>query len=139
MTRYLKNNAWIVLAYMIFVPVILGIAWPSLDKSGIIAIASVLVGSLAGVLGTYITFISTLHIAERESILKIKSEAASQALELTKLEIELRLKEGNQSQILAAAKIYREFYKALFELYDTKTWPKDIENQGLLNIYKFKS
>jgi len=49
------------------------------------------------------------------------------------LEINLRLKEGNQEQLLAAAKIYREFYKALFEPYETKTWPKAIEEHGLIN------
>lgn len=49
----------------------------------------------------------------------------------------MRMKEGTQKQILAAAKIYREFYKALFDLYETKTWPKGIAEQGLVNIYDF--
>ena len=74
---------------------------------------------------------------EKESEIKIKEYASSQALELTKLELELRQKEGRQKQILAAAKIYREFYKALFDLYETKTWPKEIAEQGLINIYDF--
>jgi hypothetical protein len=34
---------------------------------------------------------------------------------------------------LAPAKVYREFYKALFELYKTRSWPKDIGELGLLN------
>jgi hypothetical protein len=48
-----------------------------------------------------------------------------------------------QANAFPAAKplspIYREFYKALFELYETKTWPKEIEDQGLINIYDLSS
>ena len=133
----LKRVLWIPVGYILFFAVLLLIIWPQLDKSGIIAVVSVLGGGLAGVIGSFVGAIIAVQRVEKESEIKIKEYASSQALELTKLEIELRQKEGRQKQLLAAAKIYREFYKALFELYDTKTWPKTIQDQGLINIYDF--
>jgi hypothetical protein len=54
------------------------------------------------------------------------------------LEFELRREAKQQNQLLAPAKVYREFYKALFELYKTRSWPKDIEELGLLNILEYQ-
>ena len=133
----MKKTLWIPIVYMIVYGVLLLIAWPHLDATGTIGVVSVLGGGLAGVVGAFIGAAVTLQRLEKESETKIKEFAASHALELTKLEIELRLKEGRQQQLLAAAKIYREFYKALFDLYDTKNWPKAIEEKGLINIYDF--
>jgi hypothetical protein len=133
----LKKVLWIPAGYIFLFAILLLIVWPRLDKPAIIAVVSVLGGGLAGVVGSFVGAIIALQRVEKESEIKIKEYASSQALELTKLEVELRQKEGRQKQLLAAAKIYREFYKALFELYDTKTWPKKIEDQGLLNIYDF--
>ena len=110
-----------------------------MEQAAIIAIVSVLGGGLAGIVGSFIGAILTVQRMVKESEIKIKEYASSQALELTKLEIDLRQKEGRQQQILAVAKIYREFYKALFDLYETKTWPQEIMQQGLLNIYDFSS
>jgi hypothetical protein len=133
----MKRTLWIPIAYMAVFGVLLLIAWPHLDATGTVGVVSVLGGGLAGVVGAFVGAVVALQRMEKESQTKIKEFAASQALELTKLEIDLRLKEGRQHRLLAAAKIYREFYKALFELYDTKTWPKDIQKQGLINIYDF--
>jgi hypothetical protein len=133
----LKKVFWIPVAYILFFGVLLLIVWPQLDKPAIIAVVSVLGGGLAGVVGSFVGAIIALQRVEKESETKIKEYASSQALELTKLELELRQKEGRQKQLLAAAKIYREFYKALFDLYETKTWPKEIAEQGLINIYDF--
>ena len=136
---FLKKILWIPIAYIILFAILLLIVWPQLDKTAIIAVVSVLGGGLAGVVGSFVGAIIALQRVEKESEIKIKEYASSQALELTKLEIELRQKEGRQKQLLAAAKIYREFYKALFDLYETKTWPNEILQQGLLNIYDFSS
>ena len=131
------RSLWIPIAYMIVFGVLLLFAWPHLDGTAAIGVVSVLGGGLAGVVGAFVGATVALQRLEKESETKIKEFAASQALELTKLEVELRLKEGRQQQLLAAAKIYREFYKALFDLYETKTWPVEIEKQGLINIYDF--
>ena len=133
----LKKILWIPIAYILLFAVLLLCVWPRLDRPAIIAVVSVLCGGLAGVVGSFVGAIIALQRVEKESEVKIKEYASSQALELTKLEIELRQKEGRQKQLLAAAKIYREFYKALFELYETKTWPNEVWKQGLLNIYDF--
>jgi hypothetical protein len=130
---------WVPVAYIFLFGTLLLMIWPQLDKTALVAVISVLGGGLAGVVGSFVGAILTLQRVEKESEIKIKEYASSQALELTKLEIELRQKEGKQQQLLAAAKIYREFYKALFDLYDRKEWPKEIAEQGLINIYDFRA
>lgn len=136
-SKTLKKVIWIPVVYIVLFAILLLIVWSQLDKPAIIAVVSVLAGGLAGVIGSFVGAIIALQRVEKESEIKLKEYASSQALELTRLEVELRRKEGKQKQLLAVAKIYREFYKALFELYETRTWPKAIEEQGLLNIYDF--
>jgi hypothetical protein len=136
-TGYLRKILWFPIAYILVFAVLLLIVWSKLDTPAVIAVVSVLGGGLAGVVGSFLAALIALERVERESEVKLKEYASSQAIELTKLEIELRLKEGRQNELLAAAKIYREFYRALFDLYETKKWPKEIEEQGLLNIYDF--
>lgn len=133
----MKVFIWLPIVYIFLFAGLLLFVWPKLDESGIIAVVSVLGGGLAGVVGSFVGAMISSQRVEKESEIKLKEYASSQALELTKLEIELRQKEGKQKKLLAAAKIYREFYKALFELYDTKSWPQSIEKQGLINIYDF--
>ncbi len=134
-----KKLIWIPVVYLLLFAALLLIVWPRLDKPAIIAVVSVLGGGLAGIVGSFIGAIIALQRVEKESEIKIKEYASLQALELTKMEIDLRQKEGRQKQLLAVAKIYREFYTALFELYETKTWPRTIMEQGLLNIYDFRT
>ena len=136
--KTLKKVIWIPVVYIVLFAILLLIVWKQLDKPAIIAVVSVLAGGFAGVIGSLVGAIITLQRVEKETEIKLKEYASSQALELTKLEVEMRRKEGRQKQLLAVAKIYREFYKALFELYETRTWPKAIEEQGLLNIYDFR-
>lgn len=138
MGKTLKKVIWIPVFYIVLFAILLLIVWKQLDKPAIIAVVSVLAGGLAGVIGSFVGAIITLQRVEKETEIKLKEYASSQALELTKLEVEMRRKEDTQKQLLAVAKIYREFYKALFELYETKTWPEAIEKQGLLNIYDFR-
>jgi UDP-galactopyranose mutase len=103
----------------------------------VIAIISVLAGGLAGLIGSFVASVVAYRRSEQESEDRLKQYASSQALELTKLEFTLRRQTGQETHFLAPAKVYREFYKALFELYGTKEWPKEIEKLGLLNILQF--
>ena len=61
-------------------------------------------------------------------------------MELTRMDYELRQKSlthAQQSQkFLAPVKVYREFYKALVQLFEQGTWPKEVENLGLLNVFE---
>jgi len=123
--------------YIVLFVLLLAIVWSRLDNPSIIAIASVLAGGLAGVIGTFIGSVIGLRRVERESEDRLKQYASKQALELTKLEFGMRRETGQQKQFYAPAKVYREFYKALFELYSTKEWPKQIEEMGLLNILDY--
>ena len=132
----LRKVFWIPVVYILFFGILLLLVWPQLDKPAIIAVVSVLGGGLAGVVGSFVGAIIALQRVEKESETKIKEYASSQALELTKLELELRQKEG-KDRILAAAKIYREFYKALFDLYETKNWPHAVQDLGLIDRYDF--
>jgi hypothetical protein len=55
------------------------------------------------------------------------------------MDYELRqqaLPEGYTQEFLAPAKVYREFYRAIVELRTKGTWPKAIEDLGLLNTFK---
>jgi len=130
---------WLPILYIVLFVLLLAIVWSRLDNPSIIAIVSVLAGGLAGVVGTFIGSIIGLRRVERESEDRLKQCASTQALELTKLEFSMRRETGQQKQFYAPAKVYREFYKALFELYTTKAWPKEIEQMGLLDILDYTS
>lgn len=135
--RSLARWLWIPGLYFIGLGILLALVWPELDRNAAIGIIGVLAGGLAGVIGSFVGALIAVLRVEKESEVKLKQHASEQALELAKLEVELRLKDGRQKRLLAVAKIYREFYKALFKLYETGTWPKTIEDLGLLNIYDF--
>jgi hypothetical protein len=124
--------------YLAVFTVLLGIVWSRLNDKSVIAITSVLAGGLAGLIGAFLSSVISHRRSEQESEDRLKQYASTQALELTKLEFELRREAKQQNQLLAPAKVYREFYKALFELYKTRSWPKDIEELGLLNILEYQ-
>jgi len=133
----LARMLWLPAVYIVGFGILLLTVWPRLDDTAVIGVVSVLAGGLAGVVGSFVGAMIAVKRVDKESETKLKQYASEQALELTKLEVELRRSEGRQKKLLAVAKIYREFYKALFELYETRTWPKAIEEQGLINIYDF--
>ena len=128
---------WVPIIYFVLFAVIFLIVLPVLDNNSVTAIASVLAGGLAGVIGSFIGAFVAVQRVEKESEVRLKENAAKHSLELTKLELEYRRAAGRETKILAAAKIYRELYKALFDLYETKNWPSEINELGLLNIYDF--
>ena len=128
---------WLPVIYLVLFGALLIFVWGRLDKAAVIAIVSVLAGGLAGVIGAFVGSIINFRRVEKESEDRLKQYASIQALELTKLEFSMRRETGKQKQFYAPAKVYREFYKALFELYSTKEWPKTIGEMGLLNILEY--
>jgi len=134
----MKKLIWLPIVYLIGFGLLLWAIWPRLDNPSAIAVVSVLAGGLAGVVGSAVGGMLGWLRAEKESEDRLKAYASSQALELTKLEFELRRETQAQRQFLAPAKVYREFYKALFQLYSTRDWPKEIVELGLLNILVYQ-
>ena len=145
MKRFVLVVIGIVLAYLVLFMWLLSIVWPSLDPLAVVGIVGVLGGGLAGVMGSLVAGLIGLWGADKESEDRLKNYASQQALELTKLEYELRRQSrahwmatavGTRT-LLAPANVYREFYKALFDLYATRSWPKEIEEMGLLSVLKY--
>jgi len=120
--------------YILILGSLLWSVWSRLNNASATAIISVLADALAGVIGSFVGALITSERAKTESEDRLKRAASAQALELTKLDFEMRRRVGQQKQFLAPAKVYREFYRALFELYSKQSWPKAIEDLGLLNI-----
>lgn len=136
----MKQIVFIVMVFVLYISIfalLLLNVWPTLDATAVIAIVSVLAGGLAGVIGSFVAGLVGFQQSEKESEDRLKSYASTQALELTKLEFDLRREIGAQDKFYAPAKVYREFYKALFKLYTTKEWPKEIEDMGLLDILDY--
>ncbi|SRR5258706_13678006 len=124
--------------YIIGIILLLLSAYQKLDQTTIAAIIGGLVGTLGGVLGAVIVAIVTIWEKSQENQEKTKDRVAEFALEVTKLDYQLRQQEltttSKKKQFYAPAKVYREFYKALLEFEQTGHWPKNIEELGLLNI-----
>lgn len=135
----MKKVFYLPVIYIVLFVLLLSIVWTRLDNPSIIAIVSVLAGGLAGMIGTFVGSVIGFKRVEKESEDRLKEYASTQALELTKLEFSMRRETGTQDQFYAPAKVYREFYKALFELYSTEEWPKKIEEMGLLNILDYRN
>lgn len=136
MNTSMKWLIWIPGVLIIIFLIILYNFWSELDNTSIATISGVLVGALAGMMGSSIAGLFSHIRAERESQDKLRDYASSQALKLTELEFNRR-RETKQKKFLAPAKVYREFYKALYELFTQGTWPKTIEDMGLLDILDY--
>lgn len=133
------------IAYMCFFAVVLWYLGPRLDTAAAAAIIGALAGGLAGVAGSALAgWFGSLHTA-KESEDRIKSYASAQALELTKLDFELRrdakalLHEEvmGEKKFLAPLKVHRTVYNAFFELYTKGTWQEEPEKLGLLNVITY--
>ena len=108
-------------------------------SAGATTLIAALGGALVGSLGTVLTSLVTSMSQQRETDERIRDEASKVALDLTRMDYELRqqaLKEGESQQFLAPAKVYREFYKAVVELRTKDSWPVAIEQLGLLNVFE---
>jgi len=89
--------------YLAVFTVLLGIVWSRLDDKSVIAITSVLAGGLAGLIGAFLSSVISHRRSEQESEDHLKQYASTQALELTKLEFDLRRETKRQNQLLAPA------------------------------------
>ena len=101
----------------------------------IAALGGALVASLAPVMTATLSNLGQ----ERDRDERIRDEASRVALELTRVDYDLRqraLSDGQAQQVLAAPKVYRELYKAVVELRTKGIWPKAPEELGLLNIFE---
>jgi len=133
----MRTIFWVPILCIVFLCLLLVMAWQRLDNSSIIAIVSVLAGVLAGVIGNFTVSFIAYWRTQRESEDRLKQYASAQALELTGLEFKMRREMKRQLEFYAPAKVYREFYRALLELYRTGDWPKKIEDMGLLNVLDY--
>lgn len=133
------------LIILLFAVVIVGIAVGviifaellTLDVTSKAAVLGVLAGGFMSVLTVIGSSAVSLWLNARETSLKLKEKISDQAMQLARMDYDLRLK-SNQDEFLAPAKVYREYYLALDELVTKGSWPKKIEELGLLNIFKLK-
>jgi hypothetical protein len=111
-----------------------------LDAVALAVILGALVGSIGGAVGAALTSLVTLWNQERENDERLKDRVSNHAVELTRLNYELRMKSLNTTQqtkeFLAPIKVYREVYKALLELHKTGNFPGTINDLGLLGMFK---
>ena len=106
-----------------------------LPETLIAALAGALVGSAAPVITAGMTSLEQQRATEAH----IRDESSRVALDLTKIDYDLRLRAlrpGQTQAFLAPAKVYRELYKAILELRTKETWPKAVEDLGLLDTLR---
>lgn len=137
--QLVKVTIILICFYFIVFAALIWLVFPSLDSTAKAGIVGILAGSLAGALGSVITSLLGTWERSRDINERIKERVSSDSLQLTKMDYELRQKslelQQGQQYFLAPVKVYRELYKALLELNEKGTWPKNIEELGLLNIF----
>lgn len=132
----------LLLAYaVVALMLLLGVLWVprwSGSNEGATTLVAALGGALVASLGAIVTSMVGSLGKQRDTDERIRDEASRIALELTRLDYDLRqraLPERGVQEFLAPAKVYREFYKAIVELRTKGTWPNAIADQGLLDIF----
>jgi hypothetical protein len=143
--KLLKPTAfWII--YCLAILIVIFLVFKKIDSPVVTGIAGIIIGSLSGAFGVLMnTWVKNYELIEktRDREERIRDRSSKYALELTKMDFELRQKSleitGNKNMFLAPIKVYRELYKALLELHKKGTWPKTIEKLGLLNIFPLGS
>lgn len=118
-------------------------ALPLINSPTIAGFIGVLVGSFAGLVGLFVTSIVGIWRVSKDADERLKDRISNHALELKRLDYELRQKsldlKGTKKHFLAPAKVYRTFYRALLDLHTTGNWPKEVQDLGLLNIFELGS
>ena len=112
---------------------------PKIEAPAANVVLGAVAGSLGAVMGAALTALVTLWARSSEDQQRLKDQASRQALELTRMDYELR-KESlavtkERRQFLAPIKVYREVYRALLQLHGTGEWPDTLYKLGLLNIF----
>lgn len=138
----LKSIYYIIVAYLVIIFGTFLLTIKYIESPVMAAIVGTIIGSIGGVFGFIISAWSKARelrekTEDREE--QIRDRSSKYALELTKMDFELRQKSlqsiKSKAMFLAPTKVYRELYKALLELHKKGTWPKTIEQLGLLNIF----
>ena len=115
-------------------------AFPSFDVTAKAVVIGALAGTIGGVIGSAIISLVNLWDRERDAEERLKDRVSSHALELTRMDYEMRQKAleatRRRKKRLAPIKVYRELYKALLELHKDGTWPDTIYELGLLGIFE---
>ena len=123
-----------VLIYIVFT------VFPSMDITAKAVAIGALLGAVGGIIGAAITSLVNLWNRERDAEERLKDRVSGHALELTRMDYEMRLKAlqvtKRRKHLLAPIKVYRELYKALLELHKTGIWPDTIKELGLLGIFE---
>jgi len=132
----------LIILLLVFVGTILYIipdlisTWTDASKS---AMLGIVIGGLLTLVGSVVVNLITAMTKTQETEQRSIDRVSNHALELTRLDFELRTKaletSSQQQQFLAPAKVYREFFKAIQKLHDENDWPKEIEKLGLLSIF----
>lgn len=137
------NLILLLFAYTVFASALLfGVLWATSffgASTVITTIVAALGGALVASLGPVVTGALGSLWQQRDIDERIRDEASRIALDLTRMDYDLRqraLPSGQTKNFLAPAKVYREFYKAIVELRTAGTWPKAVEDLGLLNIFE---
>ena len=117
---------------------IAGMSFDSLSAAQA-AIIGALAGALGGVVASTLSSLSSLWAGSRDFEERLKDRVSDHALELTRMDYELRQKSleltKEKREFLAPVKVYRELYRALLELHETGNWPDTINELGLLSIF----
>ena len=128
--------------YILIIFIIFFLLIKYIESPVVAAIIGTFVGSIGGIFGLVIgAWNKDRELKEKieDRAEQLKDRSSKYALELTKMDFELRQKSlkltKNKKHFLAPAKVYRELYKALLELHGKGTWPKTIQELGLLSIF----
>lgn len=113
---------------------------PKIESPTVSGLIGVVVGSMIGFFSTVIAGITSIIKIQSESSEKFRDRISNHSLELTKMDYDLRKQSlnstGKKQKFLAAAKVYREFYLALDELQSKGSWPRSVQNAGLLGVFE---
>ncbi len=129
-----------VLAIIVVIAIFVFLALPKMESPTVAGMIGVLVGSFTALIGSIMTSSVGLWKVTKDAEERLKDRISNHALELTRMDYELRQmaldSTGAKQHFLAPAKVYRTFYKALLDLHTTGNWPKEVEESGLLNVFK---
>jgi len=114
---------------------------PTKDGAAIAAVVGALAGAAGAVLGAGLSAFVAVWSQSIESSRQLRDRVSSHAIELTRLDYDLRLRALQESKepsdFLAPAKVYRELFRALLQLHEEDKWPANIEQMGLLRVFTF--
>jgi hypothetical protein len=114
-------------------------ALPQIESPAVAGFVGFMIGAFSGIFGSILTAIVGIWQASRDAGERVKDRISEHALKLTQMDYELRQKSLELTRgvqhFLAPAKVYRTLYRALLELHTSGTWPKEVEEQGLLSIF----